>query len=246
MNNEGYIEDQTLKDKLFNTEGRLNRMRYFKRCLLLLAITVVCYVVVGVALSDDYGNMTGRTEMGLLVVGLVGSFAGYCLNLRRMQDIGSGNAKKIALAFLAIDVLLCFDISESISIILGVISLPVALYMLFCPGTVGPNEYGPDPLGAQITGDVSDTGVGNDMQGDMIDLPTSNLNANSNSGNQINNIQTQDVYSADSSEDTTSLGIDDSVINVADDEEVVEETSDDKEVDDDDDDDDGPSIMDLF
>ena len=110
MNNEGYIEDQTLKDKLFNTEGRLNRMRYFKRCLLLLAITALCYVVVGAALSDDYGNMTGRAERGILVVNLVGGFAGYCLNLRRMQDIGSVNAKKIALAVLAIDVLFCFDI----------------------------------------------------------------------------------------------------------------------------------------
>lgn len=253
MSSEYYVQDHGLKEMLLNTEGRLNRKRYFKRSLLLFGIIILCTIIAAGVFSDAYGNPTSKMDTAIFVIAVLGCGCGYCLNLRRLHDIGGGNAKKIALVVLGIDLLFCFDISELLSTIMGVIALPISLYMLFYPGTTGPNEYGPDPLGVQMENSPVDESATNDvMQGDIIDLPTNNLNSSSSSSNLIDNVLPQNTnqnYNTNSlDENSTNLDVeetDNTILN----EDVEEESVSDNEDNDDDvddDDTDGFNITDLF
>ena len=125
--------------------------------------------------------------------------------------------------------------------------------MLFYPGTTDPNEYGPDPLGVQMENSPVDESATNDvMQGDIIDLPTNNLNSSSSSSNLIDNVLPQNTnqnYNTNSiDENSTNLDVeetDNAILN----EDVEEESVSDNEDNDDDDDDDdtdGFNITDLF
>lgn len=253
MSSEYYVQDRGWKEMMLNTDGRLNRMRYFKRSLLLGAIIFICVIIASIAFSDKYGNPTSRMDTAIFVIAVLGCVCGYCLNLRRLHDIGGSNAKNIAFAVLGIDLLLCFDISESLSTIIGIVALPISLYMLFYPGTNGPNEYGPDPLGIQLENPpVNESATDDVMQGDIIDLPTNNLNSSSSSSNLIDNVLPQNTnhnYNTNViDENNTNLDVeeaDNAILN-----EDVEEASvsdnEDNDDDDDDDDNDGFNITDLF
>lgn len=119
MNNipDGF-SDTSLKGLFFTFKGRLNRMRYFKRLLLLALIEWLLFGVV-----DGFG--IDRTSFIVMIPCWLASFS---LISRRAHDTGHGSTLFLILWLIPV-----------INIISG-------LYLLFKEGEIGANEYGPDPL----------------------------------------------------------------------------------------------------
>ena len=119
---------EMLKEKFLTTEGRLNRLRYFKYGL----IAGLFSVVVSIILQTVATLVTGNPE-GFLVraVSTVVSFLWFvvyiCLVIRRLHDLN----KKELFAVLAI---------------IPMVNFFFGIYLLLAKGTVGYNQYGPDPL----------------------------------------------------------------------------------------------------
>ena len=128
--------DNGIKENFFQWHGRLNRLRYLKRLLALLGISVVLYIVMMVfviLVGDNTMQMDESTANGIFglftLLCLPITVSSYMLMIRRLHDIGLSGFF-ILLSFIPI------------------VSFGFLLYILFKRGTEGDNGYGPDPLGA--------------------------------------------------------------------------------------------------
>ncbi len=124
-----YKEDVTIKEKFFSIEGRLNRWRYFTRGIwLIVPSMILAFMFLG---SSSNGQMQSNESIGLMVVlilyELIAIVPSVMLGIRRLHDLNLSGW--FWLIFLV----------PYVNIIFG-------LYILFAPGTVGPNKYGADPL----------------------------------------------------------------------------------------------------
>ena len=113
-----YIPKDTLQDKFTCFHGRLNRLPYFLRSIV---IGVIYAIGMGVMEAGDFGVLIG------LVVVVASAYMSITLGIRRLPDLDKSGWL----------VLLC---------LIPVVNFFVGLYMLFAKGTTGPNKYGPDPL----------------------------------------------------------------------------------------------------
>ena len=128
--------DNGIKENFFQWHGRLNRLRYLKRLLALLGISVVLYIVMMVfviLVGDNTMQMDESAANGIFglftLLCLPITVSSYMLMIRRLHDIGlSGFYVLLALV--------------------PIVSLGFLLYILFKMGTAGDNAYGADPLGA--------------------------------------------------------------------------------------------------
>ncbi len=108
-----------LKGSFFTATGRLNRMAYLIRSLVLL-------IPNGIAFALMEGESTEAIVVGALL-SVATSVAGIMLSIRRCHDINKPGWF----------VLLLF---------VPLVNIGIGLYLLFAKGTDGPNPYGPDPL----------------------------------------------------------------------------------------------------
>lgn len=144
--------DNGLIENFFNYEGRLNRKRYIFRNLALWGISFALYVLMIILIviiamvaqphsPDDEAMLGGGA---LLLYGLFFllclplTVSAYMLMIRRLHDLNLSG-------FFCLLTLVPF------------VNLGLEIYLLFKQGTVGDNEYGPDPLdpaGYVYAGDV--------------------------------------------------------------------------------------------
>lgn len=113
-----------LKD-MFSFEGRLRRIHYFLYLLCGGLIFTFAYLIIGVGLGALFGSMT------LPIILLIPFFVAYiwfCLAVavKRLHDLNKSGWYY----------LIC---------LIPIVNFFWGLYMLFGDGTVGPNNYGPDP-----------------------------------------------------------------------------------------------------
>jgi uncharacterized membrane protein YhaH (DUF805 family) len=136
---------------LFSWGGRMGRLAYFGYSFLLIGVLTVIGLVLLLPLRNagDGGLGVGIAIGAILVLALL--YGGFCLAAKRLHDLdlpawhyawivllpaflnGAGAAMKQTGA----------ELPGLLTGLLGsVISLLVGLYLLFWPGTDGPNNYG--------------------------------------------------------------------------------------------------------
>ena len=128
--------------------GRLNRLRYFKRSLVIGIVNVVL-VMIGEAIFLDQWELTNSAYEGFTILcGLVTLYPEFCLDCRRLEDLDKPPQMAYWLAGVgAIVVISSTSFELGKGAIIGLIYLVATLYLLFAEGTRGDNQYGPDPLG---------------------------------------------------------------------------------------------------
>ena len=124
---------QNIKAKYFTTHGRLNRWAYFVKGVKLFFMSLIPYILMGISAAMMSARSDVVNILGVLL--LLPSFvlilpfmvASFMLGVRRCHDLGHSGW-----------LLLIY--------VIPYINFIFALYILFCPGTKGDNQYGPDPL----------------------------------------------------------------------------------------------------
>lgn len=159
------MRKQSLTQRFFSFDGRLNRWEYFKRVLQLWLISIVINLVFGSVLgvstiADSCGGMFGYSHSLISYFwGLISTVSAISLIARRLHDLNLSGWWQlifvVPFSFVVLPILLFsmglmamgFGLSGMISIFLvALISIGFNLYVLFGKGTTGPNDYGPDPL----------------------------------------------------------------------------------------------------
>lgn len=138
-----------------STEGRIGRKMWWSGHLILAAIGIVLSMI----FAAIFGPMSFASRLIGFIFMLVVAYPGYAVSAKRFQDRnknGSLAAIMIGLAILS-SLLQLFGIGAdpmnpgAISMILGFAILAVAIWYLIelgiLRGTVGDNQYGPDPVG---------------------------------------------------------------------------------------------------
>ncbi|WP_173443945.1 DUF805 domain-containing protein [Selenomonas ruminantium] len=122
--NEPYIPDEGIAAMFFRYDNRLNRKRYILRGLVLVGIYIAVAMVAGLL-----GMLIDQEVASLLImlVGLAIMVPSYMLLIRRLHDLDRPGW-------------------WSIGALIPAVNFALAIYALCCQGTVGPNQYGPDPL----------------------------------------------------------------------------------------------------
>lgn len=152
------LPDRGIRQMFFSTGGRLNRLRYFKRQLVLGLSAGLFLGVAGLLLPAPLGRVA---EQG---VPLFVCWPAYCLAVRRLHDMGreEGLAKAmIGCNLLAILAGIFFDMEHVMLTgpsdpatsgifygygALSLLTLALGLFLLFKRGERGRNQYGADPL----------------------------------------------------------------------------------------------------
>ena len=119
---------EIFKEKFLTTEGRLNRLKYFKY----LVFSILGFLIVDIALQVPVAIITGDAEGTLTkAVNVVAQFCWFmiylCLVIRRLHDLD----RRDLFAFL---------------VLIPFVNILFEIYLLFFKGTNGFNKYGPDPL----------------------------------------------------------------------------------------------------
>ena len=140
------MKDKTIPEIFFKREGRLNRLRYFKRNLVIALIMFVAMVVVSLIFVDDEGNFPKIVDIISFVVALAILVPSYCLMVRRLHDMNKDEVLANAYAVGCVGGYFLNFILEYEFMPLDIVLVIVALYVLFVPGTHGANSYGADPL----------------------------------------------------------------------------------------------------
>ncbi len=115
-------KEETLMERFFSADGRLNRKPYIIR-LLILNLVALCIEVFGILTGVDAaaGGFIKFVQFILVTV------PGIMLMIRRLHDLNRTGWLW----------LLCF---------IPLINLALIVYVLAFKGTTGPNRFGPDPL----------------------------------------------------------------------------------------------------
>lgn len=155
-----YQEDVTIKEKFFSTTGRLNRMRYFKRWL---TVDIVMFILVGIVFSicsTPWGDLTSTGNILANLVLAATLVPDYCLNVRRIKDIGKDEnfvkgiaGLEVVLALIQIYCLSDWDWDwnsktpvQQLGMSVSTIRCCIFGWLQKTAGTVGANKYGADPL----------------------------------------------------------------------------------------------------
>lgn len=108
--------------KYFSYTGRLNRLRYFLRILVVMILASVL------------GTLLAQITLYLAYpVSAIATVSAVMLGIRRCHDLNRSGWFYLLM-------------------FIPIIDFFVALYLLFAAGTPGPNQYGADPLDSQFAG----------------------------------------------------------------------------------------------
>ena len=146
----GYIEEKTISEMFFKSKGRLNRLRYFKRRVV-LGILLYVFIYLGYrVLGYEYGQDNFYAATYNTIVSLLFIIPTYFLNVRRLQDMNRG--KTLAVVYAILTSLMAFmdftGVNYMLYIALTFVTIVFMLsgYMLVVPGTQGKNRYGASPI----------------------------------------------------------------------------------------------------
>jgi uncharacterized membrane protein YhaH (DUF805 family) len=137
----------------FTTDGRIGRGEYWIGLLILAAIVIVVSLIVAAIL----GPLSFAAKLIIFIVELIVAYPCYALFAKRFQDRGRpGNYAAIPVGiYILIALLTLLGLTgdaqlNALGVILAVIDLAVGIWILIdlgiLRGTVGPNEFGPDPV----------------------------------------------------------------------------------------------------
>ena len=146
----GYVEENTISEMFFKSNGRLNRLRYFKRRLV-LGILLYVFIYLGYrVIGYEFGQENFYASTYNTVVSLIFVIPTYLLNVRRLQDMNRGRTLAVVYAILT-SVMAFLDFTGInymlyISLILVTMVFMISGYMLIAPGTNGKNRYGLSPI----------------------------------------------------------------------------------------------------
>ena len=138
MDKQKYVPDQTILEMFLTGKSRLNRLRYFKRVMVLVILINLLNLPLEF-MGIDVNNPPLAICVYVVINFSLFLLIGYRLDVRRLHDSGKG--KTLA----AVSVIVNVGSIMSQYVLLAAILL--SLYILFVPGSKGDNEYGPDPLG---------------------------------------------------------------------------------------------------
>ena len=120
----------TLQKMFLSREGRLNRKPYILRTLGLDAVIFVLF--------DRFGNVAATLALFVLLFPL------YCLDVRRLHDMGRN--ENLAIGIVVIEILTTLASDGDVKGVLLLVDIALFLYLCCTEGTRGPNAYGADPL----------------------------------------------------------------------------------------------------
>ena len=127
FNGERYVPDEGIKEMFFRYDNRLNRKRYIMRALALVLAYFVFMLILAVIGESIKSKMNPEL---ILLVSIVFVIPSVMLMLRRLHDVDRPTWWIIG-AFIPY------------------VNVAFSLFLLFAKGTIGPNQYGPDPLEGQ-------------------------------------------------------------------------------------------------
>lgn len=137
--------EKGITKQFFNYKGRLNRLRYIKRKLVLFLFFYMPVGMINAILSQPTVYHELLTYL-LWIVVIGGTVSELCLMARRIRDIQPAyvvGANYLRLRMLAIIFCMLFQIFFPP---LGLICILINIYLLCAKGTNGTNIYGRDPL----------------------------------------------------------------------------------------------------
>jgi uncharacterized membrane protein YhaH (DUF805 family) len=135
-------------------EGRIGRGQFWLGILGIAVVAIVCSLIVALI----FGPLSFTAEVIVFIMELILAYPAYCILAKRFQDRGRpgwlgaiGIGVPIFIAFLA---LLGVTGSEEqpnlLGQVLSFVDLVIGFWLLIdlgiLRGTVGPNQYGPDPI----------------------------------------------------------------------------------------------------
>ncbi len=153
IKSEVYTEDKTIQEMFLKMTGRLNRLRYFKRVIVVALVSLVVSFPILMIFIDDFGNITPLGNIVNAIINLATFIPLYCLDVRRLHDLDKDETlAKISLGLGVVGTIMGMnneDLSSisAVEMIIYGISSVIGLYVLLAPGTKGENKYGHDPLG---------------------------------------------------------------------------------------------------
>ena len=131
-----------IKKIYFSSEGRINRLEYFKRFLAFVAVIFVLSFIMnivfvfgcvfaGLSGEDLVGALENFSNVASVLVFILSLVVQYHLDVRRLHDLNRGNTLAIV---------------RFVTIIIVIPAFLIGIYLLFFKGTTGSNDYGSDPL----------------------------------------------------------------------------------------------------
>ena len=146
----GYTDESTISEIFFKSNGRLNRLRYFKRTFFLWFLLKMLLYLGYRVFGYEFGQADFYATFYNTAVTLVFVIPNYCLSVRRLQDMNRGKTLAVVCAILsAIMAFLDFTgVNYMFYLLLALVTVRIAIggYMLIVPGTYGKNRYGASPI----------------------------------------------------------------------------------------------------
>lgn len=144
--------DRGIVENFFRRDGRLNRMRYFKRNVVLFVVELIILTVITTLGTNDLDEFSQGSLILFKVVSIAVMIPFCCLMIRRLHDLNMNET--LAYVFFALIVVsILMDGKDMLKTeptlledALNTVNFIISLYVLFWPGTNGDNRYGSDPL----------------------------------------------------------------------------------------------------
>ena len=139
---------------LFSFQGRLNRKPYWLTTLAIIAILVVIvgilFAVAGASLlTGDFSGL-GAAAIVLVLLYIPLLWIGLALGTKRLHDRNKSGWWLVVFWLVPVILQLAGERIEGLGIVLTLAGFAISIWGLveigFLRGTVGPNQYGPDPL----------------------------------------------------------------------------------------------------
>jgi len=140
-------------DAYFMLSGRIRRWRFFL-CSLVLWITAPVLALLGIPLVENARYPEAAAIMVVVVIGMFWTWAGMALVMKRLHDLNRSGWHYVWMFFLP------GLLTGSVSLhwnnthgswsfgygqVFGIVAVLASLYLIFAPGSDGPNDYGYPP-----------------------------------------------------------------------------------------------------
>jgi uncharacterized membrane protein YhaH (DUF805 family) len=141
---------------LFGLQGRVGRRQFWLGLVIIAAVEIALYLVLGVPLSTD-ASLDRRARILQAIIQLLGLYPLVAIVVKRLHDRNqptawAGLIVAVTLVTTVIDLLGLADDPDKMGfgmLVFGLIVLVIGLGFLielgFRRGTAGPNQYGPEP-----------------------------------------------------------------------------------------------------
>jgi uncharacterized membrane protein YhaH (DUF805 family) len=133
-------------DACFVWSGRIGRLAYFGYQFSIgAALGIIALILLLPTRNSPNGTKVATVVVVLLV--LVALYAGFCLCVKRLHDLDLPGWHYLWMILVPAVLGVAGSLTQSlaVSVIGGLVSLGVGLYLLFWPGTDGTNRFGYQP-----------------------------------------------------------------------------------------------------